>query len=980
MRSYFLGFLESKGPSLQPFVATSIVSLLCRITKLAWFDSDQHRKISDEAGSLLKKGTSAHYQLGLQLLRAIVQEMHQQTPGRTTTQHRKTAVSFRDLCLLDIFRTSLDALKHLKNSSDSKIQREALSLSVACLSFDFVGTSLDDSAEDLATLQIPSTWRSLLEDLDTMQLYSDYYCATVPPLSSTALECLVRLASVRRSLFSSEEVRLAFLSALVNLTRKILQTQQGLNHQDNYHEFCRLLGRLKNNYQLAELVSVDNYAEWIERVAHFTVSSLQGWQWSSSSVHYLLALWTRLVSSVPYMKGDQPSLLAEVMPKIIVAYVTSRLDSVTITQQDPTIEDPLENEEQLQDQLESLPYLCRFQYEKMSQYICSVFDPLLAQYRQITQMGSIPNASQIQILEGQITWFVYMIGTIIRGRLTSGSTDSQELLDGELAARVFGLLQIADAPVHQARYGESSRQRLDVSILHFFQHFRKVYVGEQVMHSSKVYTRLKENVGLDDHLIVLNVILNKISHNLKCFGACDKVIDMTLTLFRDLTMGYMSGKLLSKLDAINFILTNHSPNYYSFLSSASAARNRTTFYSTLARMIFMEDSAPKFKAFTAPLQAVLAGLSQASGAGANAAALRASVPADTVSGLFRDLLGISQATMCRKAYMVLFDWLYPRHFPVVLACLEAWADTPAVTTPLLKFMVEFVSNKGQCMAFESSSPNGILLFREISKVLVIYSSAVMQRRNVSDVYAEKYKGIWLCLALLSRALNGSYVNFGVFDLYGDPALVNALEAAMSMALSVPVQDVMVYNKVAKAYFVFLEALCHNHTAFVVGKPHATFVRIIKSLEIGVKSIDTTISSQCAMAIDNLATWLHKHLVAVDDISQVKPAAQAFAQHAQQSPTLFPEVLQALFEIALFEECFNQWSLSRPMLSLILINEQSLSTLKQQLVASQPMEKQALLATCLDKLMKDVDRTLESKNRDRFTQNLTIVRHEYKSKS
>ena len=35
---------------------------------------------------------------------------------------------------------------------------------------------------------------------------------------------------------------------------------------------------------------------------------------------------------------------------------------------------------------------------------------------------------------------------------------------------------------------------------------------------------------------------------------------------------------------------------------------------------------------------------------------------------------------------------------------------------------------------------------------------------------QKYKGIWNCLAILTRALGGNYVNFGVFELYGDPAL------------------------------------------------------------------------------------------------------------------------------------------------------------------------------------------------------------------
>lgn len=43
----------------------------------------------------------------------------------------------------------------------------------------------------------------------------------------------------------------------------------------------------------------------------------------------------------------------------------------------------------------------------------------------------------------------------------------------------------------------------------------QVYVGEVVMHSSKVYERLRENVGIDDHLALLNVILTKVIHNLK---------------------------------------------------------------------------------------------------------------------------------------------------------------------------------------------------------------------------------------------------------------------------------------------------------------------------------------------------------------------------------------------------------------------------------------------------------------------------------
>lgn len=107
--------------------------------------------------------------------------------------------------------------------------------------------------------------------------------------------------------------------------------------------------------------------------------------------------------------------------------------------------------------------------------------------------------------------------------------------------------------------------------------------------------------------------------------------------------------------------------------------------------------------------------------------------------------------------------------------------------------------------------------------------------------------------------------------------------------------------------------------------------------------------------------------------------QVFAQHINQSPNLLPEILQTLFQIALFQECFNQWSLSRPMLSLTLVSQQHLNSIKSSLLASQPQDKHGFLEECLEKLMKDVDNSLESKNRDRFTQNLTSVRHDFKAK-
>ncbi|KHN15279.1 Exportin-7 [Glycine soja] len=111
------------------------------------------------------------------------------------------------------------------------------------------------------------------------------------------------------------------------------------------------------------------------------------------------------------------------------------------------------------------------------------------------------------------------------------------------------------------RYGDVSKQRLDRAILTFLQHLRRCYIGDQAVYSSKqLYTRLSELLGLHDHLLLLNVIVGKMTTNLKYYTKCKEVIDHTLNLFLEMTSGYMSGKLLLKLDTVKHILSNQNKN------------------------------------------------------------------------------------------------------------------------------------------------------------------------------------------------------------------------------------------------------------------------------------------------------------------------------------------------------------------------------------------------------------------------------------
>ena len=174
LRNYVLNFLWSRAHSLEDFVLGSVAKLVCRITKLGWFDRQEHRDITDELKKFLEN-TVEHQIVGLKVLNALVDEMNTPTAGRTLTVHRKTAVSFRDQALFVAFQISITTLQRIKSQAipgiteaqQRKLSNLALSLATNSLSFDFIGTNPEESAEDVGTVQVPSSWRPMVQDTTT---------------------------------------------------------------------------------------------------------------------------------------------------------------------------------------------------------------------------------------------------------------------------------------------------------------------------------------------------------------------------------------------------------------------------------------------------------------------------------------------------------------------------------------------------------------------------------------------------------------------------------------------------------------------------------------------------------------------------------------------------------------------------------------------------------------------------------------------
>lgn len=83
------------------------------------------------------------------------------------------------------------------------------------------------------------------------------------------------------------------------------------------------------------------------------------------------------------------------------------------------------------------------------------------------------------------------------------------------------------------------------------------------------------------------------------------------------------------------------------------------------------------------------------------------------------------------------------------------------------------------------------------------------------------------------------------------------------------------------------------------------------------------------------------------------------------PEIFQQMLSTIMNIIMFEDCRNQWSMSRPLLGLILLNEDYFNELRRNIISQQPIEKQTTMNRLFDYLMRDIERNLLAKNRDRY---------------
>lgn len=95
-----------------------------------------------------------------------------------------------------------------------------------------------------------------------------------------------------------------------------------------------------------------------------------------------------------------------------------------------------------------------------------------------------------------------------------------------------------------------------------------------------------------------------------------------------------------------------------------------------------------------------------------------------------------------------------------------------------------------------------------------------------------------------------------------------------------------------------------------------------------------------------------------------PPSDMFLKVLEMHPEILQQILSTVLNVIMFEDCRNQWSMSRPLLGLILLNEEYFNQIRGNIIRSQPADKQSAMAQWFENLMDGIERNLLTKNRDR----------------
>jgi len=988
---------------------------------------------------ILESQTIPSTLVGITVLVASIEEMAKPLPHLWPAVQRKTAVAFRDRCLLDIFKIGLQTMQKLLVSpipmtEPAKTQQRnlvsgTLDLMQRVFGFDFVGTCPDESSDDLGIIHIPAAWSSVFELPETFSTFGRFYTESRASEQTKALEIISSVVSVRSSVFGPSSGQAAFLSSFFDFLGKTITDRRGLDEPINAHILCRLLVKLKCNFNLSQFVAVPAWKALIELIANFHIELMSSPDCNPNLVFYMMSWWQRLCASVVYLSANsEPTHLQEILPGIVHTLIKTTLKREEDYPGEE--EQSLISDKQLTLVLATLPPILDISgRSEIENLIIDLFNQYGAHFASFNAYNPNSSAFDLAIVERQLAFLVHLVTilSIERGSSLSSSsssnllksglidgigdgmeelsaTDQLENLEVEMVSCVFKLLQLHDErfSLHGPAGGSYS---LEYSLACFLKQFSANYFGTEDVEKRKLHRVLEERHGLTTKENVLEAILSKVALNLKNWSNGTDVAKETLQLFLALVNGGNSSRLVAKSELVAQLLAHHTD-----LDLGPSERNRREFYRVLGRIAFKDSEIEELYTFLAPFETKFSAMRDS---------LQVAKPeqlgeiGQSLMILLCDMRGALMACHSSSGYENFFDWFYPSGYfdSVCLVAIQRYAGFDwRVVWSVLRFVEELVTNTHKRIQFPNASPDGHRLFRDTANLLIVLAEKIMEipipnipyrgaaqsgmgaaaaslandPSNVDpEVKAEidtRYKAIMLFLRIFSRLLSGAsdFANIGVFALFGDKIVSELFVASCGVLFSMDIEEAQSYPKLIDVLYIALENICVHNITDLLGADLNTasdaLGQVLLLLKRGLRSKVVRIVCCCTQSLDKIA--MHQYNAMHKRRRPDAPPNVFTEYHAN----VMGDIMFELIDLVLVDHDMIHWTLCRPLFVLIQLLPDMFGRIQNAIIKSQSQipGRAEKLEEAFKALSQGLDSSMRAENREKFTNNALELKNTSKT--
>ncbi|VDO87083.1 unnamed protein product [Haemonchus placei] len=571
-------------------------------------------------------------------------------------------------------------------------------------------------------------------------------------------------------------------------------------------------------------------------------------------------------------------------------------------------------------------------------------------------------------------------------------------MDGDLVARCLKFMRINDNrlifPTTVNANPGKGNVRLEVAFIHLLEQFRRAYIMDQITKSSPVYDKLNTELGISDETDMLSVIVQKILTNLKYWATNEQILELSLSLLKDLSLGYTAVRKLFRLQEVQLLLSNHTAEHFVFLGQSvpySTMKHRTVFYEALTRLLTIDlnDDEQLFEQFMQPLAATSRELTAIMTTPNYNGAVSQEELKRVVVGLCRDLRGVAVACTTKNLFQIVFDWLYPDMFNIMMRAVEEWSSCPEVMTPIFRLLAELCQNRQQRLKFEMSSCSAVLLFKEASKIICAYVPFyVLETSTVTrffeslmlrypDMFNIMMRAVeeWSSCPEKSRFTHRVQVMTPIFRLLAE--LCQNRQQRLKFEMS-SCSAVLLFKEASKIICAY-----GNRILVMPDVPkERAYAERYKNIGIIFNVL------KCAL----IGAYVPFGVFRLYGDPCLQDSLNMFVKLFMKIPEEDFHILTSMMTSLMFGEVKCQWSISRPLLGLILLQEEVFTNFKREIISQQPEDrhaafdqatKNAAYPTFFDYellqafigLMDGVELSLSVKNKDIFTQNLAKFRRE-----